>query len=65
MVLTDNDLSKIGQVVEARFEPVKKNLRKVNKTLTSAIKLFDEDYRTLTKRVEKVETKVGIPPPLF
>ena len=62
MALTKGDLSKIKVIVKTEIEPVKKDLKKIDKTLTSAVKLFDTDYRNLKQRADRVDRVLNLPP---
>ena len=68
MTLTDQDLAAIDKIVTKRLEPVandvkslKKDMLKVKKDLKTTINFFDKEHLTLKKRVEKTESRLGIP----
>lgn len=66
-MLTQTDLKSIDQLLERRLEqkfeeklsPVSKTIKKLEKFLIKTIKLFDREYISLRKRVEKVEDQLS------
>lgn len=73
-MLTKNDLSQIGNVVDEKLEPVKKDLtvlrkdvkylkKKVNRidrTLSLTVKNYDEEDVKLGRRVARIEDHIGL-----
>lgn len=67
-MLTDNDLAKIGTIVKDnvraevkdQLKPVKKDIRKLTKTVSVMIDYFDRDHLKLKKRVIRIEDHLGI-----
>ncbi|MEK7451180.1 MAG: hypothetical protein AAB662_04565 [Patescibacteria group bacterium] len=73
-MLTKSDLSQIGNVIEEKLEPIKKDLtglkkdvkylkKKVNridKTVSLTVKNYDEADVKLGRRVTKIEAHLGL-----
>jgi len=63
-MLTDNDLKKIGEVVdqkiEKRLKPIKEDISQIRKDIKSIVNFFDREYLELRKRVERIETHLKI-----
>lgn len=75
MALNQNDLQKIGQIVNTSINtaliPVKKDLKtikrttnKIRKDLELAVGELDKDRDTLEKRVKNIEDTLGVKPDL-
>lgn len=47
--------------LESKLAPVKKDIRKMQKDLSTAIELFSEEDSTLHRRMDRVETVLGLP----
>ncbi len=52
-MLSDNDLQKIGKLMDTRLRPIKKDIKNL-------ISYHDEFYIKLRKRVEKIEDHLQI-----
>ncbi len=61
-MLTNEDLTKVKQLVQQETEPLKKDNKVIKKTLNLIVKLFDKDYVNLRDRVDKIEDHIGISP---
>ena len=62
MSLTQNDLQNISQIVENELKPVKKDISSIKKDIKTIVNVFDHEYLSLRKRVDRVETHLGLPP---
>lgn len=64
-MLTKQDLSAIGGLIDTKLEenlsPVKKDIRKIQKTLDIAIDRFDQNDVIIVKNVRKIQTHVNLP----
>lgn len=67
MALTKSDLNQIGNVIEDKLKPVKKDLtdvgkrvRKIEKTVDLVIDTFDRDIIGLRKRTDRIEQHLRI-----
>lgn len=68
-MLNDDDLKKIGQVVEDKLDvrlkkelkPIKKDLSYIRKTLEVAIGRFDETDVDHEKRIKRIEDALPLP----
>ncbi len=67
-MLTKKDLEQIGDVIEAKLEPVKKGVfevkkrvRKIEKTTDVVAKMFNEDDMKLSRRITRIEDHLGLP----
>lgn len=79
MVLTKSDLQAIDKIIVKRVQPLEKGQiklekglvkfekgqKKIQKDLKIIVRSFDTEYLGLKKRVEKVESHLGIQPPEF
>lgn len=61
-MLTKQDLTHIKNIVESAVDPIKKDLKKVDKKVDLVIKSFDREYLDLQKRVWRVETHLQLKP---
>ena len=59
-MLTNNDLSQIGNVVDDKLKPIKKDLRYLRKTVDIIAKNYDEGDVVLGRRVKKIENHLGL-----
>ncbi len=66
-MLTNSDLKEIKNIVYNTVEPlskdikdVKKRVRKIEKTVDIAIKMFNEDDVKLARRVKKIEGHLNL-----
>jgi len=71
-MLTDNDLKKIGEVVDQKIEekvgpiiekhlrPVKEDISHIRKDIKTMVGYFDREYLDLRKRVERIESHLKI-----
>ena len=66
-MLTSDDLSKIGELVESKLElklePIKKSLRKLSKDQKLILDTLDRDIIKVRLRVERVEKHLGFASP--
>ena len=68
MSLTSQDLQAIGDLIEEKLdqkltqklEPIKKDLRKIKKTLDESISFFDHELIDHVCRLDRVENRVGL-----
>lgn len=68
-MLTKSDLNQIGNVVDEKLEPVKKDIKylkkkvnRIDKTLDLVVKKYDEEDVRVQKRVKRIETHLGLTP---
>lgn len=61
-MLTKQDLTHIKNIVESAVDPMKKDLKKIDKKVDLVIKSFDREYLDLQKRVWRVETHLQLKP---
>lgn len=66
-MLTNDDLDKIKGIVAAQVEPlvidvkvIKSDLKRIDKTLKTAIDVFDRRDIKMDKRVSKIENHLGM-----
>ena len=72
-MLTQDDFSKIGTLLEEKLEqkleeklkPIKKDLRMIRKDLSIAITQFDRQNNYHHRRLNQLEEKVGVLPPSY
>lgn len=61
-MLTKQDFNQIKKIVETAVDPIKKDLKKVDKKVDLVIKSFDREYLGLQKRIMRVETHLQLKP---
>jgi hypothetical protein len=65
MSLTTKDLENIGELMDEKLKPVKKDLKSIKRKLNLTIRSFDHDFNYHHRRLEKLEEKAGVKPPDF
>jgi hypothetical protein len=65
-MLTNEDLHAIGTIFDEKFEkgirPLRKDIKRIQKTLDLTIKTFDDDLDKVKRRVDRVEDHLQLPP---
>ncbi|MBX4205877.1 hypothetical protein KW795_01635 [Candidatus Microgenomates bacterium] len=61
-MLTKTDLQAISKIVKFETDPLKIQIKKVDKKLDQAIDFLDRDIVNLQKRVDRVEDNLELPP---
>lgn len=56
-MLTSNDLSQIDKLIKKRVEASE---RKITNKINIVITLFDNDFKTLRQRVERIEEHLNL-----
>jgi len=67
-MLTKNDLSQFGEVVDKKIEnrfkvelkPIKEDIAHIRKDVKTVINYFDREYLQLRKRVERIEAHLNL-----
>lgn len=58
-MLTDSDLKRIGEIVDAKIEkrlkPIKDDITHIRKDIKTMVNFFDREYLDLRNRVERLE----------
>jgi hypothetical protein len=60
MGLTDNDLDRIGGVVDSKLQPLKRDVRKIKKDVSVVLDFLDRKDVELERRLSKVEIELGL-----
>lgn len=65
-MLTEDDLRKIGEIidqkVEVRLKPVKKDIKKLNKNQDVMLSMLDREQMMQSRRIKRLEKHLGLPP---
>jgi hypothetical protein len=56
-MLTKQDLVSIGQVIELKLNPIKKDLKRIEKKVDYMVDFLDREILKDRKRIEKLEEK--------
>lgn len=76
-MLTKSDLLKLGRLIDQKLDaklesklndklqPIKKSLKRIEKDLTTSIKLSEKQLNYHHRRLVQLEEKAGVKPPSF
>lgn len=63
-MLTKNDLNQIDTVVAKRIQtelkPIKQDVAKIRKDMSTIVNFFDREYLELRKRVDRIEEHLNL-----
>lgn len=61
-MLTPKDLKAIEQIFDIKLKPLKSTIKKIDDKLDAMIRLYDQEYVHLRKRVDRVEDHLNLSP---
>lgn len=61
-MLTQNDLRQIGELMDKKLKPVKKDIKEIRKSVNIIADYFDREALSLYSRVNRIERHLKLPP---